>query len=238
MKKKLFAGLATGLFLAGMVGMANATVLTFDASIGNGAVMPQDYGDRVTNTSMGSFSYGDRGGYTPNVTVEYVGGPGNSDGTGTGLSFWGPGFGDLTNVLNNEDDGELLMQINFIADSGFKVILDSFDLGNYGSAKTLARLSIINESASILYSDTNILLPATTDNSHLDFNSKTPFIGQSLSIIIDFTGLGSSNDDVGLDNIQFGQVASDPIPEPATMLLLGTGLVGLAGSRVRRKNRT
>ncbi len=29
--------------------------------------------------------------------------------------------------------------------------------------------------------------------------------------------------------------SSDPVPEPATMLLFGTGLIGLAGSRIRRK---
>ena len=31
--------------------------------------------------------------------------------------------------------------------------------------------------------------------------------------------------------------ASAPIPEPATMLLFGTGLIGLAGLRLRRKNK-
>ena len=36
-----------------------------------------------------------------------------------------------------------------------------------------------------------------------------------------------------VDNVAFG--VADPVPEPATMMLLGLGLVGIGGTRLRRK---
>ncbi len=48
------------------------------------------------------------------------------------------------------------------------------------------------------------------------------------SLYIPITG---GDGEVGIDNIEFGA----PVPEPATIFLFGTGLVGLIGSRFRKK---
>jgi hypothetical protein len=70
---------------------------------------------------------------------------------------------------------------------------------------------------------------------HQDYDFMTGLFADQLNIIIDTTGLGGANDNIGLDNIQFGQI----IPEPATytMLLLGGASLWFAVAHNRRKQR-
>ena len=209
---------------------SRATVLGFDvAGLSNGGVMPQDYGDRVTSSTSGSFTYGTAGGFTPNVEVAYEGDPGGA-GLGSNLSLWTSGFSDLVNVLNNEDDGESRFEVRLTADAGFAVLLESFGLGNFTSELTVPSLQVKNGNGTTLFSSTNFTLPASSE-PHLNFDFGSGLVASELLISIDLTGLAGSSDNVGLDNLQFGQVE---VPEPCSVLLIALGAGCLACVRRQR----
>ena len=229
-QRVLMSLITTVLFALLAPHQAQATVLGFDvAGLPSGGVMPQDYGDRVTSSTSGDFTYGTAGGFTPNVEVAYEGDPGGG-GIGSNLSLWINGFSDLVNVLNNEDDGESRFEVRLTADAGFAVLLESFDLGNFGSELTIAELRIENGSGAALFTSTNFTLPVSSE-PHLDFDFGTGLVASELLISIDLTGLGGSSDNVGLDNLQFGQVE---VPEPSTILLAVAALLFGRQGRLRR----
>ena len=208
---------------------ASATVLTFDITgVTNGVTMPQGYGDRVNSTTDGAFSYGAGGGFTPNAVVDYF-----SPDAPIDLNFWTTGYSDLTNVVENEPDGEAGYTIRLTADAGFVIRLDSFDLGNFGGAVTLPGLSVVDGDGNILFSMSNISV-ADFNQPHQDYDFAGGLFGSVLNIIVDTTGMGGNSDNIGLDNIQFGQ----DVPEPAAyaMLALGGAMFWLlvARSRARR----
>jgi hypothetical protein len=203
---------------------ATAAVLTFDI-VGQADYAPlsQEYGDRITSTAMGSFSYGIDSGYTPNISVTYTGTPGGP--LGSDLCVWGSWSTQETNVLNNEDDGEPLLRIDFTADSGYLVNLHSFDLTAYlGGTFTVDNLLIQNQNGALL-SESGISI-----NGPINYNDDdegTIWSGTQISIILDLTSVGRENDSIGLDNIKFSQ----SVPEPATMSLLAVGAMALLKRR-------
>lgn len=205
--------------------MASATRLTFNQVNGNvisntDTTSSPNYGHRVTATTMGNFSYGAEGGFTPNVTVAYR--AQNPLGTFPGLSVWTSGYGDLQNTVwsggaSNQvpNDG----YVTLTADAGFQVSLLSFRtaLWSTGPAQ-YTDISVRDGLGNVLYS-TNAANPVGGNVLH-DFTS-SPLTAQQLEIKF---GQGWW---ITLDDVTYSQA----VPEPGTMLVLGAGLVALARRR-------
>lgn len=218
-----FIGIA--LTLIGLCSVASATRLTFNQVNGNvisntDTTSSPNYGHRVTSTSMGNFSYGAEGGFTPNVTVAYR--ANNSSGTFPGLSTWTTGYGNLTNTVwtggfssENPNNGF----VTLTADAGFQVSLQSFRTALWSTGPAnYTDISVRDGLGNVLYS-TNAANPVGGNVLH-DFTS-SPLTAQQLEIKF---GQGWW---IALDDVTFSQA----VPEPGTMLVLGAGLVALARRR-------
>lgn len=202
----------------------NATVLTFDINnAADGSIISQSYGDNVTAVTMGNFGYGAAGGFTPNVSVSTAGVAGNT------LNYWSSGYNDLFQVIENEPDDAEGYSLTFTADAGYNVVLTSLDIGNWGGAINLPGIRVFDESNTTLFQQTDTPLAANNiqNHVHIDFSTIT---GQTLTIEINTIGLGGSSDNVGLDNIQFGQVSA--VPVPGAVWLFGSAIFGLL--RIKR----
>ncbi len=205
---------------------AFATSLTVDlvTCTTNGCGVDQNYGDRVVGTSDATGTYGAEGGDTPNVVVDYV--PSGGD----NLTHWTTGYNELTNVLYNEQDFADSFEVSFTADVGFEVTLESLDIGNFGGAVS-PTISVEDENGLELFS-----IVATLNASGGDSVLVSPSVSaQTLTLIVNTTGLGNLSDNVGLDNIVFSQQVS-PVPLPAAAWLFLSAFGALVGiKRTARK---
>lgn len=203
------------------------TRLTFDTT--SGTVISSTatttnplYGDRVTATTMGGYSYGPEGGFTPNVTVGYQ--TISSAGTFNGVSTWASGYGNLVNTiwsggssLDPLNDGYLTLT----ADPGFVVQLHSFRTAVWSNGPALyTDIQVIDAASTVVYQNTGAN-PVGGNVLH-DF-SVAPITSTQLRIKF---GQGWW---ITLDDVTFSQA----VPEPGTLVLLGLGLPLLMRRRTR-----
>ena len=213
MKKTLLTGLVVGTMMFGMLGVANATIITYDQlEGGSGDVL------NVLFNGIDDINFG--------TTV-----------TGHLMQT-----GDLVNFMGNEMlfttaigqarieavDGEFTWLKIWLDDptKGFEKIQFNLDFANNGEVS----FSILDQYGTAFDSTWDV------NGNGQNWFTAIGLDGQVMtSITIQSTGATIS----GINDIQ--QIRIGPadipnnVPEPATMFLFGTGLAGLAGLRFRNK---
>lgn len=221
------------LLFANPVHAQGTTVLTFDLGpqVGNGAFVPQAYGDNVTAATMGDFSYGGSAPFTPNISVLYSGGD-------TGPGVWNTNYGDLTNVIFGQQSEFLF--VTFTPQAGSTVRLNSFDLAGWPDTDYVIDAVQVFADGNPLFEQFNVFINGATGTPrHTPFTFTNLTANTFLTIQIDARNLGNQSDNIGIDNISFSQLGGNAAaaPEPGTLSLLALAGLPVTGAIICRRSR-
>jgi hypothetical protein len=227
---------------------AHSSILLFDQTredgvvvpTGDGGDVPAGYGDRVAGAVQavpgGAFTYGEAGeGFTPNVVVDFFSiAPGGAN----DVTLFTESYGDLTNVLFGNQSSNTL-NVRLTAEGSFSVLLHGFDLAGWPDRDYRISAVRVLDGSATLFSQAEVLVEGDFAGSrHTSFSFATPLSGSELLIEIDYSNIpGSQQDNIGIDNIRFGQNPPAVVPLPATAVLCISALTVLA-SRARRPRRS
>lgn len=217
---KILIALVAGLSLVGMVEVASANMIsngsfeddasTFDDAIGGSSV---DGTMRLTPGFTGLTDWTITGTDVAWINSSNIWGLTASD---------GDYFLDLTSYSRYGTGGVAQTVVSTVIGQSYAL---SFDLG---SSTTYHPAVDIIATASAGSTSTQFFTTASSTNQWDTFMMS--FIADSTSTTIGLTGVGTAHTGyyIGLDNVSL-----TTIPEPVSLLLFGTVLVGLAGVRIR-----
>lgn len=216
MKKMLLTGIAVGIFLTATTGMLQATtILQASAVWTDGA----SYYAPIENVINQSGLYAN---YTSEVDEFY------SFVNGTGSSY-------SDGVINTLGDTSAPTD-NYYFDLGAVYDVEALAIWNQSGTASLNTFNIFAATDSS-FSNTTLLGNFSIADGAQDPGNIYTFGNTSTQyLMIDVLSNYGFSYATRLNEVAFG-VNTAPVPEPATMLLFGTGLIGLVGSRVRKKKK-
>ena len=209
MKKKCLVGLATCILITGVITVANAAVIDFNTS-------PDNYYWH-TPVYSGGFMFSDITGDGSLGTASNLDHRSVDNGT-VHLMDWDNGYSNLSSLKMEASDSSL-----------FDLNMFDFTSGYLRGSSKATQLSVSGfDSFGNLIANSIFMAGEYSHLSFMTLNLDNSF--QNLSYVI-FDATGRHNR-VGYDNIVVNEAA--PVPEPTTMLLFGTGLLGLVSYNRKR----